>query len=66
MFNFVFIFIFVLAPDENPTGVQGIGTQHDNLVISWKVIKLYKAICFNPEVLTVAQGIPQNISVLIL
>uniref|UniRef100_A0A3Q3ES32 Neuronal cell adhesion molecule n=1 Tax=Labrus bergylta TaxID=56723 RepID=A0A3Q3ES32_9LABR len=24
------------APDENPTGVQGLGTQHDNLVISWK------------------------------
>ncbi|KAM7414914.1 hypothetical protein PAMA_019636 [Pampus argenteus] len=24
------------APDENPTGVQGIGTEHDNLVISWK------------------------------
>ncbi|XP_033181917.1 neuronal cell adhesion molecule-like isoform X15 [Anabas testudineus] len=24
------------APDENPTGVKGFGTQHDNLVISWK------------------------------
>ncbi|XP_070762988.1 neuronal cell adhesion molecule-like isoform X9 [Enoplosus armatus] len=24
------------APDENPTGVQGFGTEHDNLVISWK------------------------------
>ncbi|XP_071059661.1 neuronal cell adhesion molecule-like isoform X6 [Pseudochaenichthys georgianus] len=24
------------APDENPTGVQGLGTEHDNLVISWK------------------------------
>uniref|UniRef100_A0A3Q3XAH8 Neuronal cell adhesion molecule n=1 Tax=Mola mola TaxID=94237 RepID=A0A3Q3XAH8_MOLML len=24
------------APDENPTGVQGFGTRHDNLVISWK------------------------------
>ncbi|XP_047451803.1 neuronal cell adhesion molecule-like isoform X12 [Mugil cephalus] len=24
------------APDENPTGVHGFGTQHDNLVISWK------------------------------
>ncbi|XP_044212657.1 neuronal cell adhesion molecule-like isoform X3 [Thunnus albacares] len=24
------------APDENPTGVQGHGTEHDNLVISWK------------------------------
>uniref|UniRef100_A0A8C2WC72 Neuronal cell adhesion molecule n=1 Tax=Cyclopterus lumpus TaxID=8103 RepID=A0A8C2WC72_CYCLU len=22
--------------DENPTGVQGFGTEHDNLVISWK------------------------------
>ncbi|XP_029951731.1 neuronal cell adhesion molecule-like isoform X5 [Salarias fasciatus] len=24
------------APDENPTGVQGFGTEHNNLVISWK------------------------------
>ncbi|KAM8750868.1 neuronal cell adhesion molecule-like isoform 4-T4 [Acanthopagrus schlegelii] len=24
------------APDENPTGIQGFGTEHDNLVISWK------------------------------
>ncbi|XP_034542290.1 neuronal cell adhesion molecule-like isoform X2 [Notolabrus celidotus] len=24
------------APDENPTGVEGFGTEHDNLVISWK------------------------------
>ncbi|XP_030281003.1 neuronal cell adhesion molecule-like isoform X16 [Sparus aurata] len=24
------------APDENPTGIQGYGTEHDNLVISWK------------------------------
>ncbi|XP_041852861.1 neuronal cell adhesion molecule-like isoform X15 [Melanotaenia boesemani] len=24
------------APDENPTGVQGFGTDHNNLVISWK------------------------------
>ncbi|XP_068595287.1 neuronal cell adhesion molecule-like [Brachionichthys hirsutus] len=24
------------APDENPTGVHGVGTEHDNLVISWK------------------------------
>ncbi|XP_037834147.1 neuronal cell adhesion molecule-like isoform X13 [Kryptolebias marmoratus] len=24
------------APDENPAGVHGIGTEHDNLVISWK------------------------------
>uniref|UniRef100_A0A665X4L7 Neuronal cell adhesion molecule n=1 Tax=Echeneis naucrates TaxID=173247 RepID=A0A665X4L7_ECHNA len=26
------------APDENPAGVKGFGTEHDNLVISWKVI----------------------------
>ncbi|CAG08667.1 unnamed protein product, partial [Tetraodon nigroviridis] len=24
------------APDQNPTGVQGFGTEHNNLVISWK------------------------------
>ncbi|KAJ8374119.1 hypothetical protein SKAU_G00046990 [Synaphobranchus kaupii] len=24
------------APDDNPTAVQGVGTEHDNLVISWK------------------------------
>ncbi|XP_074534308.1 neuronal cell adhesion molecule isoform X11 [Halichoeres trimaculatus] len=24
------------APDENPTGVEGFGTEHNNLVISWK------------------------------
>ncbi|XP_019911974.3 neuronal cell adhesion molecule a isoform X4 [Esox lucius] len=24
------------APDENPTDVQGVGTEHDNLIISWK------------------------------
>ncbi|KAF7669865.1 hypothetical protein LDENG_00128950 [Lucifuga dentata] len=24
------------APDENPTGVEGMGTEHNNLVISWK------------------------------
>ncbi|XP_072242293.1 neuronal cell adhesion molecule-like isoform X15 [Leuresthes tenuis] len=24
------------APDESPTGVQGYGTEHNNLVISWK------------------------------
>ncbi|XP_008310155.1 neuronal cell adhesion molecule isoform X4 [Cynoglossus semilaevis] len=24
------------APDQNPTGVEGFGTEHDNLVISWK------------------------------
>lgn len=28
------------APDENPTDVQGYGTEYNNLVISWKVIKL--------------------------
>lgn len=55
MFHFVFIFIYFLAPDENPTGVQGFGTEHDNLVISWKVIKLYKSICFNPKAVTVLE-----------
>lgn len=25
------------APDENPTEVKGMGTEHNNLVISWKV-----------------------------
>ncbi|XP_064200862.1 neuronal cell adhesion molecule-like isoform X10 [Anguilla rostrata] len=24
------------APDENPSGVEGVGTEHDNMVISWK------------------------------
>ncbi|KAJ8008781.1 hypothetical protein DPEC_G00081980 [Dallia pectoralis] len=24
------------APDVNPTDVQGVGTEHDNLIISWK------------------------------
>ncbi|KAG8012788.1 Neuronal cell adhesion molecule [Nibea albiflora] len=24
------------APDDNPTGVRGFGTEHNNLVISWK------------------------------
>lgn len=43
------------APDENPTGVQGYGTHHNNLVISWKVIKFYESICFNPDTFTVAQ-----------
>lgn len=57
MFHFVFIVIF-LAPDENPTGVQGFGTEHDNLVISWKVIKLYKAIFSNTEAFTVVHGVP--------
>lgn len=47
-----------LAPDQNPTGVQGFGTEHDNLVISWKVINLYlyNLIWFNPEVVTCIQG----------
>uniref|UniRef100_A0A671Y451 Neuronal cell adhesion molecule-like n=1 Tax=Sparus aurata TaxID=8175 RepID=A0A671Y451_SPAAU len=31
------------APDENPTGIQGYGTEHDNLVISWKVINFFKS-----------------------
>lgn len=50
-------FIF-LAPDQNPTGVQGFGTEHDNLVISWKVIKmyLYNLIWLNPEVVSFIQG----------
>ena len=50
--------LYFLAPDENPTGVEGFGTEHDNLVISWKVIKLYEAICFNPEAFTAALGVP--------
>lgn len=36
--TFHFVFVFFLAPDENPTDVQGFGTEHNNLVISWKVI----------------------------
>uniref|UniRef100_A0A6Q2WXQ1 Neuronal cell adhesion molecule a n=1 Tax=Esox lucius TaxID=8010 RepID=A0A6Q2WXQ1_ESOLU len=28
------------APDENPTDVQGVGTEHDNLIISWKLTGL--------------------------
>ncbi|KAJ8262275.1 hypothetical protein GJAV_G00164570 [Gymnothorax javanicus] len=24
------------APDENPSGVEGVGTEHNNMVISWK------------------------------
>lgn len=43
MFHFVFMFCFFLAPDQNPTGVQGFGTEHDNLVISWKVIMFHEA-----------------------
>uniref|UniRef100_A0A8C5AXL6 Neuronal cell adhesion molecule n=1 Tax=Gadus morhua TaxID=8049 RepID=A0A8C5AXL6_GADMO len=27
------------SPDENPTGVHGSGTEHNNLVISWKPLK---------------------------
>lgn len=26
------------APDENPSEVKAMGTDHNNLVISWKVI----------------------------
>lgn len=50
-------FIF-LAPDQNPTGVQGFGTEHNNLVISWKVINLYLSnlIWFHPEEVTCTQG----------
>lgn len=47
LFHFFLHFIFsLLAPDENPTGIQGYGTEHDNLVISWKVINFFKAIFF--------------------
>lgn len=47
-----------LAPDQNPAGVQGFGTEHNNLVISWKVINmyLYNLILFNPSVFFVLQG----------
>ncbi|XP_056137618.1 neuronal cell adhesion molecule-like [Lampris incognitus] len=31
------------APDENPTGVQGFGTEHNNLVISWKPLTSVQA-----------------------
>ncbi|XP_008304415.1 neuronal cell adhesion molecule isoform X1 [Stegastes partitus] len=31
------------APDENPTGVQGFGTEHNNLVISWKPLSGFQA-----------------------
>uniref|UniRef100_A0A8C4IWL2 Neuronal cell adhesion molecule n=1 Tax=Dicentrarchus labrax TaxID=13489 RepID=A0A8C4IWL2_DICLA len=31
------------APDENPTGVQGFGTEHDNLVISWKPLSGFQS-----------------------
>lgn len=57
MFHFVCINVFFPAPDENPAGVEGFGTESDNLVISWKVIKLYKAIHFNPEAFTGVQGL---------
>lgn len=36
--------IYLSAPDENPTGVQGFGTEHNNLVISWKVISSIRLI----------------------
>lgn len=29
--------IFSLGPDENPANVQGIGSEPDNLVITWEV-----------------------------
>lgn len=28
---------FFLGPDENPANVQGIGSEPDNLVITWEV-----------------------------
>lgn len=31
------------APDENPTGVEGFGTEHNNLVISWKPMSGFQA-----------------------
>ncbi|XP_052330644.1 neuronal cell adhesion molecule-like isoform X11 [Oncorhynchus keta] len=31
------------APDENPSGVEGFGTEHDNLVISWKPMSGHQA-----------------------
>ncbi|KAM3870181.1 neuronal cell adhesion molecule-like [Diretmus argenteus] len=31
------------APDENPTGVQGYGTEPDNLVISWKPLSGFQS-----------------------
>ncbi|XP_040894027.1 neuronal cell adhesion molecule-like isoform X2 [Toxotes jaculatrix] len=31
------------APDMNPTGVQGFGTEHDNLVISWKPLSGFQS-----------------------
>ncbi|XP_029553031.1 neuronal cell adhesion molecule isoform X8 [Salmo trutta] len=31
------------APDENPSGVDGFGTEHDNLVISWKPMSGHQA-----------------------
>lgn len=36
--------IYFSGPDENPTGVQGFGTEHNNLVISWKVISSIRLI----------------------
>lgn len=46
------------APDENPTGVQGLGTEHNNLVISWKVISSIRPIILNLQAFIVAQGAP--------
>uniref|UniRef100_A0A8D3DP37 Neuronal cell adhesion molecule n=1 Tax=Scophthalmus maximus TaxID=52904 RepID=A0A8D3DP37_SCOMX len=31
------------APDENPTDVHGFGTEHDNLVISWKPLTAFQS-----------------------
>ncbi|CAB1313413.1 unnamed protein product [Coregonus sp. 'balchen'] len=31
------------APDENPSGVEGFGTEHDNLMISWKPMSGHQA-----------------------
>ncbi|XP_064807358.1 neuronal cell adhesion molecule-like isoform X12 [Oncorhynchus masou masou] len=31
------------APDENPSGVNGFGTEHDNLVISWNPMSGHQA-----------------------
>ncbi|XP_077452367.1 neuronal cell adhesion molecule isoform X11 [Stigmatopora argus] len=31
------------APDENPTDVRGFGSEHDNLVISWKPLSALQA-----------------------
>nr|XP_046201001.1 neuronal cell adhesion molecule-like isoform X14 [Oncorhynchus gorbuscha] len=31
------------APDENPSGVKGFGTEHDNLMILWKPLSVLQA-----------------------